>query len=229
MQLVLIKNRVVAHGENFLSMGGVVINTETGAKFESATVAECDSCPSDIGEVGYEYHAGVFVPCAPYGKTEDGYIMVSCDCGTPRKSLILLSELLPAGSFFWYASEIIPKGFLLCDGSALLKEYYPALYSVLGSTFGEETETEFYLPDMRAKFIRGAGVNDKYSATFGVTQEATVIFPKTTSNLVYHFENADYDEKVDHNFSTNTNGNTLTQRKFAVRPYNIALTPIIKY
>lgn len=224
MQLVLSNNRVIAHGENFLALGGVVINTETGAKHENATIAECDSCPSDIGEVGYEYHAGVFVPCAPYGKTEDGYIMVSCECGTPKKSLVLLSELLPAGSFLWFASETVPKGFLLCDGSALLKEYYPALYSVLGSTFGEETETEFYLPDMRAKFIRGAGVNDKYSATFGGTQEATCINPVSSGAC---FENPDYFESASYEFSVGYSSSS--EYKFAVRPYNIALTPIIKY
>lgn len=88
MQLVLSNNRIIAHGENFLSMGGVVINTETGAKYENATVAECEGCPSDINEVGYEYHAGVFVPCAPYGKgNNNGYFMEVCEtCATPRSS-----------------------------------------------------------------------------------------------------------------------------------------------
>lgn len=88
MQLVLSNNRVIAHGENFLAMGGVVINTETGARYENATVAECEGCPSDIDEVGYEYHAGVFVPCAPYGKgNNNGYFMEVCEtCATPRSS-----------------------------------------------------------------------------------------------------------------------------------------------
>ena len=87
MQLVLSKNRVISHGENFISMGGVVINTETGVKYENATIAECNSCPSDIGEVGYEYHAGVFVPCAPYG-VGDGNVLVAChrDCKIPKDS-----------------------------------------------------------------------------------------------------------------------------------------------
>ena len=94
MQLVLCKNRVVAHGENFLSMGGVVINTETGAKYENATVAECSCCPSDIDTVGYEYHAGVFVPCAPYGKgNNNGYFMEVCEsCATPRNSGIPIKQ-----------------------------------------------------------------------------------------------------------------------------------------
>lgn len=88
MQLVLSNNRIIAHGENFLAMGGVVINTETGAKYENATIAECEGCPSDIDEVGYEYHAGVFVPCAPFGTgNNNGYFMEVCtDCATPRNS-----------------------------------------------------------------------------------------------------------------------------------------------
>lgn len=88
MQLVLCNNRVIAHGGNYLSMGGVVINTDTGAKYNNATIAECECCPSDINEVGYEYHAGVFVPCAPYGKgNNNGYFMEVCaECAAPRSS-----------------------------------------------------------------------------------------------------------------------------------------------
>ena len=94
MQLVLSGNRIIAHGENFLAMGGVVINTETGTRFENATIAECDGCPSDIDAVGYEYHAGVFVPCAPYGKgNNNGYFMEVCaDCATPRNSGIKIKN-----------------------------------------------------------------------------------------------------------------------------------------
>ena len=95
MQLVLSNNRVIAHGENFLSMGGVVINAVTGAKYDNATVAECECCPSDINEVGYEYKGGVFVPCAPYGKgNNNGYFMEVCEnCATPRNSGIPISAI----------------------------------------------------------------------------------------------------------------------------------------
>lgn len=87
MQLVLSNNRVIAHGENFLSMGGVVINTETGKKYENATIAECNGCPSDIDKVGYEYHAGAFVPCAPFG-VGTGNVAILCndDCKAIKDS-----------------------------------------------------------------------------------------------------------------------------------------------
>lgn len=97
MQLVLSNNRIIAHGENFLSMGGVVINTETGARYENATIAECEGgCPSDINEVGYEYHAGVFVPCAPYGKApRNSKLVVACEsCATLRTNDTKTSELV---------------------------------------------------------------------------------------------------------------------------------------
>lgn len=88
MQLVLSNNRVLAYGEDcFLAMGGTVICEANGKAYQNATVAETDSpLPSDIDTVGYEYHAGVFVPCAPYGKGA-GAVMVACeDCGTPKSS-----------------------------------------------------------------------------------------------------------------------------------------------
>lgn len=94
MQLVLCNNRVIAHGSGFVSLGGVVINNTTGKKYENATIAECEGCPADINEMGYEYHAGVFVPCAPYGKgNNNGYFMEICEeCATPRNSGIPIKK-----------------------------------------------------------------------------------------------------------------------------------------
>lgn len=230
MQLVLSKNRIIAHGENFLPMGSVVINTMTGAKYENATIAECDVYPSDLGEVGYEYHAGVFVPCAPYGKTEDGSVMVACECGTPRKSGWMLSELVPVGTILWYTVNVAPKGFLICDGSMVAKEYYPALWSKIGDTgtFGTPTSTHFYLPDLRAKFIRGRGfsADGKYEAPFAGTQEATFI---TGENGALSCTNGDYVGSEIFHYKLSGVGVNEGMHGFAVRPYNIALLPIIKY
>ena len=93
MQLVLSNNRVLTYGENFIALGGVVINTETGKKYDNATIAECDCVPSDINDVGYEYHCGEFVPCAPFGKGS-GNIAVVCnhDCKSIKDSGIPISH-----------------------------------------------------------------------------------------------------------------------------------------
>ena len=106
MQLVLSNNRVLAHGENFISMGGTVINTETNKVYQNATVAECDGCPSDIGVVGYEYHAGEFVPCAPFGKGK-GNIAVYCDdCKTPRDSGMSVDLVCAMSSYLAFAGNV---------------------------------------------------------------------------------------------------------------------------
>lgn len=88
-QLVLSGNRVIAHGEDcFLCMGGTVICTETGRAWSNATVANVTGgIPADIDSVGYEYHAGEFIPCAPFGKG-GGNVAVVCneDCKTIKDS-----------------------------------------------------------------------------------------------------------------------------------------------
>ncbi len=88
MQIVLSGNRVIAHGEDcFLCMGGTVVCNSTGKAYPNATIAEVEAIPSDIDSVGYEYRAGAFVPCAPYGKTDSGRVMLACDeCSSPRSS-----------------------------------------------------------------------------------------------------------------------------------------------
>lgn len=109
-QLVLSNNRVLAHGEDcFLCMGGTVICTETGRKWDNATVATYDcACPADIDEAGYEYRAGEFVPCAPFGKATGGTIPVLCDdCKTIKDSGYLLPnfarwQLTASGNKFIY-------------------------------------------------------------------------------------------------------------------------------
>lgn len=94
-QLVLSNNRVLAHGEDcFLCMGGTVICTNTGRKWNNATVATYDcACPSDIDEVGYEYRAGEFLPCAPFGKG-GGNVAVLCpnDCKSIKDSGLSLGD-----------------------------------------------------------------------------------------------------------------------------------------
>lgn len=89
-QLVLSGNRVLAHGEDcfFSSIGGVVFCMDSGRYFTNATVANVTGeIPADIDSVGYEYHAGKFVPCAPFGKG-GGNVAVLCpeDCKSIKDS-----------------------------------------------------------------------------------------------------------------------------------------------
>ena len=67
---------------------------------------------------------------------------------------------VPVGTIISYTSNIVPTGFLICDGSEVSKNTYSDLYKVVGDKFGTATDTtKFKLPDLRDKFVQGA--NDK--------------------------------------------------------------------
>ena len=49
-----------------------------------------------------------------------------------------------------------PPGFLYCDGTQVGQSDYPELYAVTGNSFGASPSPgNFYLPDLRGRFIRG--------------------------------------------------------------------------
>lgn len=61
----------------------------------------------------------------------------------------------PTGMVVQFAAASSPTGWLLCDGSLVLKSLYPDLWTLLGSTYGTPTSTEFYLPDLRGRIAVG--------------------------------------------------------------------------
>jgi microcystin-dependent protein len=65
-------------------------------------------------------------------------------------------DAIPVGTVIPYTNEIIPSGWLKCDGSELLQTQYPDLYSIIGNQYGGSSTT-FKLPDMRSKTIIGSG------------------------------------------------------------------------
>ncbi|MBR2008287.1 MAG: tail fiber protein [Alistipes sp.] len=61
----------------------------------------------------------------------------------------------PTGSIKPFAGTTIPDGYLLCDGSAVSRTTYAALFAVIGTTYGTgDGSTTFNLPDCRNRFIR---------------------------------------------------------------------------
>lgn len=61
----------------------------------------------------------------------------------------------PTGMIVQFAAASSPGGWLLCDGSLVLKSSYPDLWALLGSTYGSATSTQFYLPDLRGRIPVG--------------------------------------------------------------------------
>ena len=65
---------------------------------------------------------------------------------------------IPSGVVFPFAGEAAPYGYLICDGRAVSRTDYPALFISLGSGAlhgAGDGSTTFNLPDYRGKFMRG--------------------------------------------------------------------------
>lgn len=65
------------------------------------------------------------------------------------------TDTLPVGTVQPFLGLTPPLGYLVCQGQLISKIEYPELYRICGSTFGTETSTHFYLPDLRGKTIAG--------------------------------------------------------------------------
>jgi len=62
---------------------------------------------------------------------------------------------VPSGSVFTHASTTLPSGYLECNGAAVSRTTYAALFSAIGTTWGSTSGSNFKVPDLRGEFIRG--------------------------------------------------------------------------
>ena len=141
-----------------------------------------------------------------------------------------IAAAVPAGSVFYFAAASAPTGYLKCDGSAVSRTTYAALFAVAGTTFGSgDGSTTFNLPDLRGEFIRGLddGRGVDAGRTLGSAQADS--FASHTHTVTYGASEGDVT-------STVTNGNTFSGSVTTgatggteTRPRNVALLACIKY
>ena len=83
-----------------------------------------------------------------------------------------LKDGLPTGAYVLYSSNsTTPNGFLRCDGSALDKTAYAALFAAIGYTYGRSGD-KFLLPNFSdGKFMRSMGGN---AAALGTAQQDAI-------------------------------------------------------
>lgn len=101
----------------------------------------------------------------------------------------LKRELCPIGTIQAFAFNRIPEGWMLCDGRILNVNKYQELYRTIGNAFGGDGKTQFAIPDLRGRFIRGwcgEGTIDS-NRVFGTTQEDAI---------QGHYHKIKYPEKV---------------------------------
>jgi microcystin-dependent protein len=99
----------------------------------------------------------------------------------PNASLHINGDIqCPAlvGQIAYFASNAAPLGWLECKGQLINRSIYNALFSTIGTVFGNgDTITTYGLPELRGEFIRGwdDGRGIDASRTFGSAQSAAML------------------------------------------------------
>lgn len=79
-------------------------------------------------------------------------------------------SVLTGSGMLWYTNAA-PSGYLMCDGSAVSRSTYSALFAVIGIVFGAgDGSTTFNLPDLRQRFPLGksaSGTGNTLAGTGG--------------------------------------------------------------
>jgi microcystin-dependent protein len=76
-----------------------------------------------------------------------------------------------------YAASTAPTGWLLCDGSAVSRTTYAALFAVISTTWGSgDGSTTFNVPDLRGQFLRG------FDSRSTATSKDTTLISGITTN-----------------------------------------------
>lgn len=69
---------------------------------------------------------------------------------------------IPSGFILPFAGTSIPEGWLICNGAAVSRTEYAALFSAIGTKWGEgDGSTTFNLPDLDERFIEGTADTSK--------------------------------------------------------------------
>ena len=124
-------------------------------------------------------------------------------------------DSVPTGCVFCRAAASVPAGYLECNGAAVSRSTYSALFSVIGTTYGSGNgSSTFNLPDLRGEFIRG------FDNGRGVDSGRSINNPQGSANQ-------------SHNHSYGNNGITVSGanhnhniRKITLQPSiaNVAIT-----
>lgn len=81
---------------------------------------------------------------------------ISSSVGNIALVMNQIGLLPPVGSVSTYAGNQAPTGYILCDGSAISRTTYHALFQVIGTTYGSgDGSTTFNVPNLKGKFVVG--------------------------------------------------------------------------
>lgn len=92
--------------------------------------------------------------------TKEELAYVNNELNTAKKSIVPVGVIYPFGG----SNEKVPDGYFPCDGRAVSRTQYSALFNVIGTSFGNgDNVSTFNVPDLRECVLVGAGQSSRPS------------------------------------------------------------------
>ena len=89
----------------------------------------------------------------PSADGSDGQMLKTDGSGTLSFTTV---QGVPSGAVFCLAVSAVPADYLECNGAAVSRTTYAALFAVISTTYGAGNgSSTFNLPDLRGEFVRG--------------------------------------------------------------------------
>ncbi len=113
-----------------------------------------------------------------------------------------ISPLVPAGVVSQYAGVSAPLGYLLCTGQSLLVSEYPALFQVIGYTYGG-SGLNFTLPNLQNRVPVGKGTETEFDTLGEVGGNKTHTLTANEMPVHTHVQNT-------HNHTQDAHSHSIT-------------------
>ena len=128
---------------------------------------------------------------------------------------------VPPGAIMEYGGSTAPAGWLLCDGSAVSRATYAALFAAIGTAYGAgDNSTTFNVPDRRDRFGIGASGTVARGSTGGSTTSGGTAL--TTAQMPSHTHTGTTSTNGDHShFTTGFLGGAGAGPNSSFDPVNI--------
>ena len=191
------------------------------------------------------------------GETENT-LKVAANWNFETNTLVSAKGIGQTGEVAAFAMNAAPDGWLKCNGAAIPRATYSALFTAIGTIFGAgDGSTTFTLPDLRGEFVRGwvddKIVQDQTGRAFGnaeldqmqmlegswinvttsrcVVGSTTGVFKKQGTANDYAERGTSSGGKIEAYFNSNLSANSRVSSTTAgeTRGRNVALLYCIKY
>jgi microcystin-dependent protein len=130
---------------------------------------------------------------------------------------------IPSGVINMWATTTAPTSWLLCDGTAVSRTTYAALFAVISTTYGVgDNSTTFNLPNLKGRVPVGRDSADSSFDTMGETGGAKTHTLNTAEMPIHshfqdshnHTQNPHNHTQNSHNHSQNSHGHTTDTQGF---------------